>query len=285
MKFNLKEKTIEEKIKPFSVFENNSELKTLVILLGNARGSEIAWNSLYKNVLSVLNADLALCFGQTENKSASLYQKAKYIWEIEEYTNWSDYYQKYFSNNWKKCFLQNANTGFAGGIDNNIGSGSIGLAFRHFIKHNYSDILNKYDRIILTRADHLYLEPHPNLDNNYLWIVEGEDYFGINDRHHVFSSKYLYKMLGAVEFLDSDEGFNQIKSFSLNIELFLLYYFTYNGIFEKIRRFERTFFTVATSTDQTRWAKAQMPVPGFDNLFIKYPTEFKLAISNCKLKA
>jgi hypothetical protein len=38
------------------------KISTLVVLLGNARGGEKTWHSMYKNVLNPLNADLALLF-------------------------------------------------------------------------------------------------------------------------------------------------------------------------------------------------------------------------------
>ena len=38
--------------------------KTLVILLGTARGGEETWNSMYKNLIEPYSADLALLFGK-----------------------------------------------------------------------------------------------------------------------------------------------------------------------------------------------------------------------------
>ena len=39
--------------------------RTLVVLLGNARGGEETWGSLYANLLDPQSADLALAFGDT----------------------------------------------------------------------------------------------------------------------------------------------------------------------------------------------------------------------------
>ena len=39
--------------------------RTLVVLLGNARGGEETWESLYTNLLDPQSADLALAFGDT----------------------------------------------------------------------------------------------------------------------------------------------------------------------------------------------------------------------------
>ena len=58
-------------------------IKTLVILLGSARGGEETWSSFYKYLLNPLSADLALLFGNTDNKTSSLYSIAIYVWEID----------------------------------------------------------------------------------------------------------------------------------------------------------------------------------------------------------
>jgi len=121
--------------------------KILVILLGNARGSKYSWLTLKQNVLMPLDADLALCFGHLEDKSSMLYEMAKYVWEIEEFTNWRTYYEKHFSNNWENFFTNTKfhKCGISGGIDNYSGSGAILFALRHFIKNNYLDVLKSYD--------------------------------------------------------------------------------------------------------------------------------------------
>jgi hypothetical protein len=71
-------------------------IKTLVVLLGSARGGEETWSSLYKYLLNPLSADLALLFGKSNNKTSSLYQKAKYVWEIDEYEDWWELFKKIF---------------------------------------------------------------------------------------------------------------------------------------------------------------------------------------------
>ena len=93
------------------------KISTLVVLLGNARGGEKTWHSMYKNVLNPLNADLALLFWYSSNKSSSLYTKADYIWEIEEYTDWGDYYKKRCrTDNWFTLAKKFSTTGIMGGL-------------------------------------------------------------------------------------------------------------------------------------------------------------------------
>jgi uncharacterized membrane protein YgcG len=72
---------------------NNNNNKTLVVLLGNLRGGEVAWHTLYRNVLDVNSADLALMIGSTirdNYQNATLFQRAKYQWIIPELDDWGD---------------------------------------------------------------------------------------------------------------------------------------------------------------------------------------------------
>jgi hypothetical protein len=255
--------------------------KTIVVLIGNARGGEETWKTLYDNLIDVYSADLLLCFGKTNNTNNSLYKKAKYIFELEEYNNWNNYYQQFFTNKWKDSFLHGKNHGLAGGLDSYSGSGSIIFAFRHFLKNNCLDILSLYDRIILTRSDHFYLYPHPVLPNDKIWIPQGEDYNGITDRHHIFPSVLIEEVLGVVEYMDSDIGLQQISSkHNPNPETILQLCFEHYKIINKIERFKRCQFIVATHSDSTRWQKATQRLPNHKNLLIKYFNEYRMALKN-----
>lgn len=255
--------------------------KTLVILLGNARGGEQAWESMFNHLIEPYNADLALCFGKSNDHSSILYKNAKYIWEIDEYENWRQYYEINFpSGKWENLFLKNTHESFAGGIDSHQGSGAVVLAFRHFLINNYEHILKLYDRIILTRSDHLHIKNHPILKNDNIYIVEGEDYGGICDRHHIFPSKYSKVMLGGASYMSSELGYLMLKDKNLNTERFFKYYFQYNLILDKIVRFERTFFCVARTDEQTRGSKGFLYIPGFTEIKAKYLDEYHMAMLN-----
>lgn len=257
---------------------------TLVILLGNARGGEQTWNTLYTNLIDVYGADLLLCFGKSDNKNLSLYKKAKYIFELNEYNDWTDYYSNYFNNNWKRSFLCGKNHGLAGGLESYNGSGAIIFAFRHFVKHRCADIINLYDRIILTRSDYFYLYKHPILSNDRIWIPEGEDYGGITDRFHIFPSKIMTEMLGVVEYMDSNIGFQHINSKNNpNPETILKLSFKYYNIINLIQRYKRCQFTVATKNDTTRWQKANIQLPNNKDIYIKYINEYKMTLGNHKI--
>jgi len=249
--------------------------KTLVILLGNARGGEATWSTMYAHLLKPFNADLALLFGESKDKTASLYSKAKYVWELPEYENWRDYYNKFCKGSWSEFFDRNRATGMSGGIDDYNGSGAIIIAFRHFLKNNYSSILLQYDRIILTRADYYYINDHEVEPNDTLYIVEGEDYGGVCDRHHIFPSYMYDKVLGVAEYISEVAH----KDIIQNIESALHSLYAHNGLLASIRRSKRVQFSVKLENDQTRWSTSQFPVPGTDNLFVKYASEFHQAMA------
>ena len=67
--------------------------KTLVILIGNLRCGENAWQSLYRNLLDVNSADLGLIGTNDDGgryPNASLFSRAKYVWKTPEYDEWAD---------------------------------------------------------------------------------------------------------------------------------------------------------------------------------------------------
>jgi hypothetical protein len=59
----------------------------------------------------------------------------------------------------------------------------------------------RYSRFIITRADHFYLCPHPterDLDNSYVWLPAGQDWYGLEDRHFVCSSNDILTALNVL---------------------------------------------------------------------------------------
>lgn len=254
--------------------------KTLVILLGNARGGEKTWHTMFENLIKPHNADLALLFGETSSKDNILYRSAKYVWEVPEYANWADFYNNNCSGNWREFYNKNNNTGISGGIDDYKGSGAIIFAFRHHLILNYSEILLQYDRIILTRSDHYYLFEHPILSNDAFYIVEGEDHTGVCDRHHIFPSHMYKEALGIVDYICSPES---LHLNNVNPERALFEYYKHIGLHSNIKRCMRVQFTVKLDDDQTRWSRGQARMPGHDDLLLKYPNEYEIAINNLNL--
>ena len=52
------------------------------------------------------------------------------------------------------------------------------------------NLINKYDKFIITRSDFIFKLPHPQIDlfdDKYIWFPDGEHYRGLSDRHVVIS--------------------------------------------------------------------------------------------------
>ena len=264
---------------PRPVASQRPEGTTLVVVIGSARGGEETWRSMYAHLLVPYGADLAMHVGDLPSgrPSSSLYRAAKYVWCVPEYANWRDYYAERGVP--VDAFVENEVTGIAGGIDEYAGSGAIIFAFRHSLLHDHLDVLEQYDRVILTRADHYYLADHPVLENDGLYIVEGEDYGGgVCDRHWVFPSSMCRSVLGIVEYMSEelprDEAYAAIRG-NANPEQMLALMLRANGIVAK--RHRRVQFTVGATGDTTRWRAAKVPFKPEHGLYAKYETEFALA--------
>jgi hypothetical protein len=244
-------------------------LRTLVIVIGSVRGGETTWQSMYKHLLDFNNADLALVVGKVTNQTSSMYQRAKYVYEFDEYKDWADALDLVNGTSWRKTIYPYVNVTrtnlhwsfFLGGVGQIGGSGAIHFMARWFAQQYIiqNKLLEKYDRFIVTRSDHYYLCPHnlSVLDNRYIWIPKHEDYFGICDRHIMANSSVIIKVLDILPHLINhvDEYNPDLKEGKLaykDPESFLRIYLEKRGILPWVRRSERVQFTVKVTKDKTR---------------------------------
>jgi len=261
-------------------------MKTLLILIGNSRGTDVAWKSLCNNVLDPLDVDLALVFGKNE-KSNILYERAKYIKLIDEYDDWGTAIQLIMEQtniqtfDWKTTLVHDKTSGLWGGIrvDNRTlpGSGAIIFILRFFVIQliNEHNLLEKYDRFIVSRSDHYYMfTDHLNYDNELIWIPKGEDYGGITDRHIVCSNKHIIDMLNIIPWILRN---NEIVRG--NPESALEHYFKKINKVNLIRRFDRNMFTVRSDTDQTRWGGNGIYLQDL-GVYTKYTNEYHNTVKN-----
>jgi hypothetical protein len=257
-------------------------MSTLVCVVGNARGSDVAWESLLNNVIKPLNVDLAILFGAQQ--SCDFLEKiATYNWNFDEPQDWGDLFDEICSehnitNSWRETAQKTSYEGLWGGamLHEHVmkGSGAIAILLRHMLL-SHLDTMLQYDTIILTRSDHLYLAKHHITDRDNIFVPRGEDWWGITDRHYVFPSASCNDVLGvAVWLMKNHSKITECISRHHNPEQLLKLYFEDIGIYDKILRCKRCMVTVATEHDQTRWKRATVPVPGYNNLFLKYPHEY-----------
>ncbi len=241
--------------------------KYLIILAGSPRGGEKTYSSLYKYVKNHLNADLALCTTEDMyDESISLFQSPDYLWLLKDYDNFFNYFNENFDGSWKEYFELGKGTGL-------YESGSIHFIFKDFILKNYLNILENYDFIIYSRFDQYYLDFHINGDKNRILIPEGEDYYGICDRHAIIPKEYISKFLKICEYINLEKSL-EVNTEYLNCETSFLNHLKHEGLLSFVERYPRTQFTSALSKDKTNWRIPIYKIYFFDKLMIKYPDEY-----------
>ncbi len=253
-----------------------SKSKYLIILGGSPRGGEHAWKSMNKYVQKHLSADLAICTGKKWISRQSFLNEIKFDWTFDEPDDWSLYYDNNFQLDWKKAFELGRNTGL-------LESGFIHFAIKDIIYRNYLDIVKNYDYIIYSRFDQLFINYHNHGFGDNILIPEGEDYFGLFDRHILFPADFASNFFGILNyFFDNYEDLSKIDY--LNCEtLNKLHLETFVSP-NQILRSKRFQFTVAESKDRTNWRKAIYKIYFLKDLKIKYPDEFIQSIKNFNLQ-
>jgi hypothetical protein len=134
-----------------------------------------------------------------------------------------------------------------------------------------------YDRFIVTRSDLFYLCPHPPLDcldPDSLWIPDGEDYGGLNDKHLVVSAANLVASCNLIDdFLSRPQEMRQamISKSDWNSEQVHAFHMTRKGLNSKIKRFPYVMFLVESLRDPTADSPGNGVAPA--SMFAKYPSE------------
>jgi len=235
---------------------------TLVIILSETKEYELTFNNFKKNVIDELNADLCVCIGVKPdyNYDNPFYKLAKYKFtynEPEDFGDAFDYAYNIILNNntvnenhihWReflKIKITKTNpikNQFLGGIkdENNEhpGSGAILIFFRWFLLKNLieNDLIDKYERFIITRSDFVYTLPHPKaelMDKEFIWIPDEEHYLGYTDRHVVLSNTNVESYLNILNnmVIHSNEYFNKMKFYNnWNIEQLIKFHLEQNKV-------------------------------------------------------
>jgi len=173
---------------------------------------------------------------------------------------------------------------FLGGIKDDThqhaGSAGILIFFRWFLLKNLleNDLLNKYDRFIITRSDYIYQLPHPKLalmNEKYIWVPNGEHYGGYTDRHVVLSRNHIESYLNILTnmVLRSNEYFmKMIQKEDWNLEKLIKFHLEQNNVCHLVREFPYVMYSVRNKNGSTRWAEGvYSEILGYN---IKYPGEY-----------
>jgi hypothetical protein len=167
------------------------------------------------------------------------------------------------------------------------GSGAIIFVLRVLLQQNIKrlGLLEKYDRFVITRSDHYYgcLHNLDDLDNRYMWIPGGEDYYGITDRHLVCNSSHILKALNILPpvVLNPNKYWDIVGV--INPERLIKLRWVEEGLWDVVRRFPRTMFTCATRNDTSRWYlpnfSGSNTVP--EGVYLKYAGEYTMTKVAC----
>ena len=176
---------------------------------------------------------------------------------------------------------------FLGGIKDKYnehpGSAGILIFFRWFLLKNLidNDLINKYDRFIITRSDYIYNLPHPKVENmneNCIWIPDSEHYGGYTDRHVILSKNNIKSYLNILNnlVLRSNNYFMKMKIKSdWNLEQLIKFHLEQNNVLHLVKEFPYVMYSVRNINGSTRWSHGTF----FNKLgyYIKYSSEYNIS--------
>lgn len=275
--------------------------KTLVCILAQVRTSELTWESFKCNVLDALGADLALCIGDSYQRSNGrivgdlqsednpFFHNAKHIFRYNDPDDWAVAFDEMSDGRWRSfAHIPGIWLGPAKTPIPHESSGGINTFFRWFLLQNLKKI-EEYDQVIVTRSDYYWIKPHPVLDLDHVWVPNGEFHGGVCDRHMVVPKKFLDAFLGIpgtidpVKHLDALHAFVDsrpwAKSWMLNNESYLFFMYTQAGLLPHIAFFPHKMFTV-TQPDLPGQNGVNLVNPKYPGMLIRYPDELDDAEKN-----
>lgn len=265
--------------------ENES---VLVIILAETRAHEHTFALFKKNLLDRMGADLCLCVAknQREDTANPFYQHASYIFTYDEPEDWGDAFdamqaKRGLHTNWRQLLaIRDQWLGGVKGDGEHPGSAAILLFFRMFLKEVLcsSQILDRYDRFVITRSDFVHRVPHVPLHflaQRFIWIPDGEDYGGYTDRHIVAHRDDLLAVLSIGDRIlaEPEKLYGEMCSYSAwNLERYIKFAFGRLGLVPRIRRFPYSMYSVRPVGGHTRWSSGSFD----ENLgyYIKYRSEY-----------
>lgn len=271
----------------------------LIILIGQARGSNYAWKSMLHHLVSPAEAHLATFFTDS-SQSTILQQHAQYNWVVPEADDWGIYLAQAAAlcgygtdadaNRWRSlCNIKDQWMGGVKGCDHPASSGIL-LAFRWLVAQKLLslNLLRQYDYFVMSRPDFLYLcdhKPFSDFSRHIGYVPLGEEYGGYTDRHLVGSPELFFRMINITQQLVCNvDHFTDVlvqRNGSLNLET--AQKMIWEDLSIPVNQFDRSFFAVKLPEDPTRWSRGveNEVISQFDNLQVKYPGELDQSMQSC----
>ena len=236
---------------------------------------------MHRHLLDANRADLALMVGAFNHSATSLARRAQYVWEVAEYGDaWGAAYDaKYGFGVGKAMGMIAATT--SGGWSAPIQWYLKAAALRNVKKLRLDA---KYDAFVLTRPDFYYacdLDVGALLDQSAsaVWVPQGEDYDGLNDRVAVVrGARDLDVLLDLVPCILKPEPGGQEKIW--DAEGRYMDCLKHGGVLDRVQRFPNVQFTVAADGDSTRWQQAKGRIRA--GVKLKYRNEYTGAMKTCR---
>lgn len=300
--------------------------KSLVIIIGETRAHELTFEGFKRNVIDVLGADLCLCIGIKADYDYDnpFYKLAKHKFLHIETADAGDDLQyasdelmknksKYEqlrdingtddknSSHWRES-LKFSNQLMGGVKDERhpqVASGGRVIFLRWLLLKNLidTDLINQYDRFIITRSDFIYQLPHPSmkiLNDRFIWIPNGEHYGGYTDRHAILSKSNIESYLNIFNnmVLRSNEYFTKMENGKMsmdivwNLEQLVKFNLKENNCIDLVKEFPYVMYSVRNVNGTTSW---NYPGTWSEKLGynIKYETEYNRSTfyKNCYEKS
>jgi hypothetical protein len=249
-----------------------------------------------------LNGDLALALAIDENYdyANSFWQHAKYRWTAPIYSDFAEAFdlaqrwlcqeRNVVAPDWRLMLQINGSwQGLIKSPNPQPGHASLLFFVRWLLLQGLKqdDVLDRYDRFIITRSDFIWLCPHPPLsvlDRGAIWFPDGEHYGGLNDRHLVVSRADVVDCLNLIEdiLLEPSQLYEELKHMKgrltgeNNIETFLAQHLRRKGLFHKVKTFPYVMYLARQATDESRTWSRGFYEPALGH-YIKYEMEFRTA--------
>jgi len=270
-------------------------MKALTCVICSTRTWQVTWDNFKRHLLDVTDSDLCLAIGSSNRYDFNnpFYQNAKYRFMFPEPQDYGCAFDAACAMegvvpNWRQ--LLRIKDIWLGGIHDQKyqqASGSaIPIFYRWWLAKNLlmHDLVTKYDWFIMARSDNFFEFDHVKLDQldpDYIYMPESEDYAGIQDRHMVVSKKYVIDALNIAHHMihRPDDVFDALYPMQpINIEKFQKMVFDRIGLFNRIVRFPRMMYLVKGAEDTSRWSHGVFEPRC--NKIIKYHSEFELVWAN-----
>jgi len=279
-------------------------MKTLIIFLAETRFSDLTYNNFVENVLKP-HDDVCVCIAVDDNYDYDdkYYKMAKYKFIIKDQLDYGPLFENAYNEiisenkdklekpniHWRE-FVKLGNTLFGGVVSNDknfktVGSAGILIYFRHFLMKKIieNNLINLYDRFVITRSDFIYNLPHPRLEllnPEYIWIPDGEYYGGYTDRHVILSKTNIISYLNIFEnmVIKSNSYFKNLTKFIkyANIEELIKFNIIYNNHLVKHIPYVMYAIRGIRIDGKRNWWKLGDIFE--NNYYIKYETEYLKSI-------